>query len=130
MSHKTFDALGLITEDEAVTATASVAGVNIAGLNIGDAAYHAVLNAGDVTGTVDGSNYYTLQLEVSDLVGGTYYPVGNAATLAATADSYEAGFTAKQINDLIDGAEFFRVTATQVGTTATAVTYTAFLSRV
>jgi len=130
MANKTFDELGLIVEDETVTATASVAGVEIEGLNIGSASYLAVVNAGATTGTVDGSNYYTVKLEVSDLVGGTYYQVGNQVPSIAEANGYQIGFTSEQIEAIVAGAKFFRITAEQVGTSATEVTYTAFLSRI
>lgn len=130
--NKTYDVSGLIVAAQAVTTTASCTGANIVGL-IGSDQYVAVLNHGVTTGTVDGSNYYTLQLEASDLVGGTYFPIGNAVKLPATAGQFQIGFTAEQLADAVTasgGADFFRVTATKVGTTATAVTYTAFLSKI
>lgn len=130
MANKTFDLLGLIVEDEAVTVTASCTGAGIDGLNIGSASYVAVINNGVVTGTVDAGNYYSLQVEVSDAVGGTYVPVGEVIVLPATAGQHQIGFTSEQIEGLVTGADFFRVTATKVGTTATAVTYTAFVSKV
>ena len=130
MANLTYDALGLIVENEVVSVTASCTGAEIAGLNIGSAQYFAVINTNTPTGTVDGSNYYSLQVEVSDLVAGTYVAVGNPVVTPATASQTQVGFTSEQINDLVDGADFFRVTATKVGTTATAVTYTAFISRV
>lgn len=130
MSNKTFDELGLIAEDEAVSVTASCTGVAISGLNIGSDSAMAVINTSVTTGTVDGSNYYTLQLETSDAVAGTYVAVGNAIVLPATAGQYQVGFTTEQLAGLEADAGFFRVTATKTGTTATAVTYTAFLSKV
>lgn len=130
MANRIFDALGLITEDEVVSVTASCTGFNIVGLNIGDASYVAVINTNAPTGTVDGSNYYSLQLEVSDAIAGTYVAVGNPVVSPVAASSAQVGFTAEQINLLVDGADFFRVTATKVGTTATAVTYTAFVSKI
>lgn len=130
MANKTFDLLGLIVEDEVVSVTASSTGANIVGLNIGDASYVAVINTNAPTGTVDGSNNYSLQLEVSDLVGGTYVAVGNPVVTPATAAQHQVGFTAAQIEEAVTGADFFRVTATKVGTTATAVTYTAFVSKI
>lgn len=129
MSNKTFDELGLIVEDQAVTTTASTTGANIVGLNLGDAAYHAVIDATDSLGTFDGSNNYTVALEASDSVGGTYVQVGNTVTVLA-AGKFEIGFTAKQLNDLVTDADFFRLTVTKVGTTATGVTVTGFISRV
>ena len=130
MSNKTFDILGLITEDEVVSVTASCTGFEITGLNLGDASYVARIDTNAPTGTVDGSNYYSLQLEVSDLVGGTYVAVGNPVVTPVAAQSTQVGFTAAQIELLVTGADFFRVTATKVGTTATAVTYTAFITKI
>ncbi len=130
MANKTFDLLGLIVEDEVVGATASCTGANIDGLALGNASYVAVINHGDVTGTVDGANYYTLQVEVSDAVGGTYVAIGEVIVLGATAAQLQVGFTSEQLERLTSGADYFRVTATKEGTTATAVTYTAFVSKV
>ena len=130
MANKTFDLLGLIVEDEAVTVTASCAGANIVGLNLGSTNYVAVINNSVVTGTVDGSNYYLLQVEVSDALAGTYVPIGEAIALPATAGQSQIGFTSEQLERLTTGADYFRVTATKTGTTATAVTYTAFVSKV
>lgn len=130
MANKTLDSLGLITEAEAVTVTASCTGANIVGLNIGSANYVAVINTNAPTGTVDGSNYYSLQLEASDAVGGTYVAVGNPVVTPATASQAQVGFTSEQLAGLNSDSAFFRVTATKVGTTATAVTYTAFISKV
>lgn len=130
MANKTFDLLGLIVEDEVVGATATSTGANIVGLNIGSANYVAVINTSAVTGTVDGSNYYTVQLKASDAVGGTYYPVGNSFVLPATALQTQIGFTSEQLESIITGADYFAVTVTKTGTTATAVTYTAFISKV
>jgi hypothetical protein len=129
MTHKTFDEYGLIVEDEAVTTTASCTGINMVGLNVGTADYRAIIDTSATTGTVDGSNYYTLAVEVSDAVGGTYSQVG-IVTAAATAGQFVIGFASEQIEGLITGADFFRVTVTKVGTTATAITYTAYLSRI
>jgi len=130
MANKTFDSLGLIAEDEVVGATASCTGVNIVGQNIGSANYVVVINNSVVTGTVDGANYYTLQVEVSDEVAGTYVSLGELITLPATAGQSQIGFTSEQLERLTTGADYFRVTATKEGTTATAVTYTAFVSKV
>ena len=130
MANKTFDSLGLIVEDEAVTTTATCTGAEISGLNIGSASYVAVINSGDVTGTVDESNYYTVQLKASDAVDGTYYEVGDAKVLSATAEQTQIGFTSEQLNGIIADAAFFAVTVTKTGTTATACSYTAFVSKV
>lgn len=130
MANKTYDTLGLIVANEDVTATATCTGANIVGLNIGSASYVAIINTSGVTGTVDSSNYYTVQLKASDAVRGTYHAVGNPIVLPATAGQYQVGFTSEQLNDIISGADYFAVTVTKTGTTATAVTYTAFISKV
>lgn len=130
MANKTYDLLLELADDVAVTATASTTGKNIVGLNIGSASYVAVIKNSAVTGTVDGSNYYTCKLEVSDAVGGTYVQVGNTVTFAATAGGTQIGFTSEQIEDLVSGADYFRITTTKVGTTATAVTVSAFISKI
>ena len=127
---KTFDEDALIAEDEVVGSTASCTGVNIDGLSVGTKAYVALIDTTVTTGTVDGSNYYTLQLEGSDAVGGTYYSIGNPIVLPATAGSYQVAFTSEQLNDIIADADYFRVTATKTGSTATAVTYTAQINLV
>ena len=81
-------------------------------------------------GTVDGSNYYTCKLEVCDTdTTANYVQVGNTVTFAATAGSTQIGFTSEQINDLVSGADYFRITVTKVGTTATGVSVSAFLSK-
>ena len=130
MANKTFDLLGLIVEDEVVSVTASCTGANIDGLALGDASYVAVINTNAPTGTVDGSNHYSLQLEASDAVGGTYVAVGNPVVTPVAASQAQVGFTAAQLEGLVASADFFRVTATKVGTTATAVTYTSYISKI
>ena len=129
MSYKTFDELGKIAESEAVTATASSTGVNIEGLSIGSASYVAAVNIEAEAGTFDASNKYTIAVQASDAIGGTYVTVGNLATVLG-AGKHEIGFTSEQLNSLVTGANYFRVTATKVGSTATGITYTAFISKV
>jgi hypothetical protein len=128
--YKIVDENCLLGEDVAVTTTASSTGVNINGLAVGEASYVAIVNTGACTGTVDGSNYYTIALQASDAVGGTYVTVGNTVTLPATAATFEIGFTSAQLNGLVSGADYFRITCTKVGTTATATSWTAFISKV
>jgi len=119
----------VIAEGEAVTVTASCTGVNIEGVNVGENEIVALITSGAVTGTVDGSNYYSLQLEASDALAGTYVAVGNPVVAPAAGGRAQVGFTSEQLNELVPDADHFRVTATKVGTTATAVTYTAQLTK-
>jgi len=128
MANKTFDLLGLIVEDEAVTATASCTGAEIKGLNLGSASYMAVINTSDLAGAFDADHNYALSLEVCDTLGGTYETIGAVEFLAA--EQAQIGFTSEQIERAVAGASFFRITATKVGTNATGITYTAFISKV
>lgn len=130
MANKTYDLLLELAKNVAVTSTASTTGVNIKGLNIGSASYVAVISNSAVTGTVDASNYYSCRLEASDTVAGTYVQVGQGVNLPATAKSTQIGFTSEQISSLVSGANFFRITTAKVGTTATGVSVSAFLSRI
>jgi len=128
MANKTFDLLGLITEGEVVTTTASCTGAEIVGLNLGSASYVVVVNTSDLVGTFDADHNYALSLEVCDTLGGTYETIGAVEFLAA--EQAQIGFTSEQIERSVTGAKFFRITATKVGTNATGITYTAFVSKV
>ena len=129
MANKTFDLLGLITEGEVVTVTASCTGANIDGLALGSASYVAVINTSALLGTPSGTDHYSLQVEVSDAVGGTYVAVGNPV-IFEEAGQAQVGFTSEQVERIVSGADYFRVTATKVNTAATGITYTAFVSKV
>lgn len=128
MANKTYDLLLELAKDVAVTSTASTTGVNIKGLNIGSASYVAVISNSAVTGTVDAANYYHCKLEASDTVAGTYIQVASVI-FPATARSAQIGLTSEQLSR-VSGAEYFRITVTKAGTTATGVTVSAFLSRI
>ena len=130
MANKTYDLLLEVAKNVAVTSTASTTGVNIKGLNVGSASYVAVISNSAVTGTVDASNYYHCKLEASNTVAGTYVQVGQGVNFPATAGSIQIGFTSEQINYRVSGAKYFRITVTKVGTTATGVTVSAFLSKI
>ena len=130
MANKTYDLLLELAKNVAVTSTASTTAVNIKGLNIGSASYVAVISNSAVTGTVDGSNYYVCTLVASNTVSGTYVQVGQGVLFPATAGSIQIGFTSEQLNSLVSGAEYFKITVAKLGTTATGVTVSAFLSRI
>jgi len=124
MAQRTFDANTEVVDIDGVTptATTSTTGVNINGLAVGDKTYLAIFNVSAIAGTVDGSNYWKLQLECSDALGGTYAVVGDVLSITA-AGVYEIAFHSEQLNNVTAAADYFRVTATLVGTTATSVTY-------
>ena len=124
---KLIDDLTVVTASVAVTTTASTTGVNIVGLGFGEETYACNFNVSSITGTADASNYHALQLEVSDTLGGTYYPVGNPVRPLAIGN-YNIAFSAEQISAQIASPAYFRVTATKTGTTATGITYGAYLT--
>ena len=130
MANKTYDLLLELAKNVAVTSSASTTGVNIKGLNIGSASYVAVISNSAVAGPVDASIQYTCKLEASDTVAGTYVQVGPTVIFNATAGSTQIGFTSEQLNSRVSGANFFRITIVKVGTTATGVTVSAFLSKI
>lgn len=125
---KLLDELLRVTAAVTPTSTTSTVGLGIDGLAVGEFSYAAIFNVSAIAGTVDGSNNWILQLEVSDAVGGTYAPVGNPITVLEAGD-YTVGLTSEQVNFATADADFFRVTATLVGTTATSVTYGCYLSK-
>lgn len=114
--------LSVVASATAITATDVSTGVNIAGLDLGEKAYGAEFGVSIVAGTADASNNFSLQLEVSDTVGGTYHAVGNPVVPLASG-AFVIAFSSEQLADLISPASFFRVTATKTGTTNTGITY-------
>jgi len=124
MAQRTYDANTEIVDIDgvSVSATTSSTGVNINGTNVGDMTYLALFNVSVASGTIDASNYFTLQLEVSDAVGGTYVAVGGPVTVTSTG-VFEVAVHSEEIEKAITSADYFRVTATKTGTTATDITY-------
>ena len=129
MANRTFDAGSEIVDIDgvAIAATTSSTGVNIDGTAIGDKTYLALFNVSVAGGTIDGSNYFKLQLEVSATLGGSYVAVGGPVTVTGTG-VFEAAMHSEEIAKATAAADFFRVTATKVGSTATGITYGCHLS--
>ena len=73
------------------------------------------INHSAITG-VDGSNYWTLTVEVSDVVGGTYTTVSKSLTLGATAATIDVPLFGPDIERLDADADYIRITATKTGT--------------
>ena len=137
---RTFDAnLEVLDVDGvSITATGAQTAATVESL-IGDAGYVAVLQIISNTGTVDGSNYFTLGLEVSS-DGTNYYAVGNTidtwdaalATPAAQTGNFEIAFTGNQVIEAAAGLAptHARITATKTGTTQTAVSAGCYIAKV
>ncbi|MEL7494634.1 MAG: hypothetical protein AAGJ95_11825 [Cyanobacteria bacterium J06554_11] len=110
----------------AESTTASETGIAFAGRDIDLA--KVVVDHAAIGGTVDGSNYWTVSVEISDVVGGTYTEVATTGALAATAATIELPLSGK-LNEYKDtDSAFIRVTATETGTTAGDLTYGAYIS--
>lgn len=111
--------------DGAESATASETGVELA-VRYFDTA-KVVIDHTAIGGTVDGSNYWVVSVEISDLVGGTYTEVINTGNLTATASKIELPLSGL-LNTYKDAdSAFIRVTATETGTTAGNLTYGAYV---
>lgn len=122
---KLYDENAVVSATTAVTTTASTTGVNIAGLAVGEETYAANITISSLVGTVDGSNYHSVQLESSATLGGTYTPVGNPILTTSGAKQYNIAFSSEQ---LAVNSAYFRLTTTKVGTTATGVSVACYLT--
>lgn len=110
----------------ALTTTASETGVAFDVLSIDTA--KVVVHHAAIGGTVDASNYWTISVEVSDLVGGTYTEIATSQPLGADANNVEIPISGALAEQLDSDAAFIRVTATETGTTAGNLTYGAYVS--
>jgi hypothetical protein len=109
-------------------ATADATGVNITSLAEGDENVDIIYNVSAATGTIDGSNYIEVEMQAS-ADDATYYPVKGSLAKVTETGAILATVNLREIADAIADADYFRVTATQTGTTATAVTLEAYFTR-
>jgi len=122
---KLYDDNAVVLAATAITTTASSTGVNIAGLAVGEETYAANITISALVGTVDASNYHSIQLESSATLGGTYTPVGNPILTTSGAKMYNIAFSSEQ---LAASSAYWRITGTKTGTTATSVTVACYLT--
>jgi len=108
--------------------TADATGVNITSLKDGDEKIDVLYAVSAAAGTIDASNYITVEVQAS-ADDATYYPVLGTQAKVTETGTIIGAFNLREIQDLIADADYFRVTATQTGTTATAVTLEAYFSR-
>ena len=112
--------------------TANTTAVQITSIKSGDLDLGLMINIESLTGTHDASNYIALQLQVS-ADNSTFDIVENIIlNTSDDADTNVSGanlipFNTRQIADVIAGAEYFRIYATRVGTTGTAVVFSAHI---
>lgn len=123
-----FDALLELRDYDAaaLSATASETGV---ALEVRDEdVFKVVVHHAAIGGTVDGSNFWTVSVEVSDTQGGTYTEVASTGALGAAALDIELAISGKDVNRLDADSDWIRVTATETGTTAGDLTYGAYVT--
>lgn len=112
-------------EDGAEAATVSEAGISFP-VNA-EPEFGVAVAVSSVSGTTDGSNYWTISVEVSDVVGGTYTEVGSYQASGTEESPVKLAFTRSQVMAIDNDAKWVRVTATKTGTSATDITYGAWI---
>jgi len=111
--------------DGAESATAAETGIELA-VRYFDLA-KVVIDHAAIGGTVDGSNYWVISVQISDVVGGTYTEVVTTGILGAAAAKIELPLSGL-LNTYKDAdSAFIRVVATETGTTAGNLTYGAYI---
>jgi hypothetical protein len=86
-----------------------------------------VIDHAAIGGDVDGSNYWVINVQVSDLVGGTYTTVATTGILGTAAAKIEIPLSGKFNEYADDDSAFIRVQADETGTTAGNLTYGAYV---
>lgn len=129
LNNRPIDAELQVAASTAVTTTASTTAVNITSIGCGEEDLGLLLNITVATGTFDASNHYTVELLASETSGGTYYTVTNDIVMAV--GSKLIAFNTRQVVAAVgtNNAAYYKLTVTKVGTTATALTLSAQVTR-
>lgn len=88
--------------------------------------FRVCISISAVAGTTDGSNYWTINVQVSDALAGTYTTIGTLQA-SGSAEKADLAFTRSQIESLDADAAYIRTSLTETGTTATSITYGAWV---
>lgn len=125
--NRTPDTELLVAASTAVTTTASTTAVNITSIGAGEEDLGLMLNVTVATGTFDASNHYTVELLASETSGGTYYTVTN--DIVNVVGAKLVAFNTRQVVAAVGStsAAYYKLTVTKVGTTATALTLSAYI---
>ena len=107
--------------------TADATGVAITSISGGDGVVEVIFNVSAAAGTIDSSNYVEVELQVS-ADDSTYYGVSESKVKVTETGAIVVAVERKSIDELVADVAYFRVTATQTGTTATAVTLDAYFA--
>lgn len=111
--------------DTAESATASEPAVEFAARSTDK--FKVAIEYADIGGTVDASNSWAISVEVSDTAAGTFTEVANSGALPASGPA-EVTVSGLQIENLDADAAWIRVTATETGTTAGDLNYSAYIT--
>lgn len=79
------------------------------------------------TGWALGTAEWTVTVQASATLAGTYLPVGSVKLNGTTPTPQELALSGKEIEQIVPGAKFLRVSATKAGSVG-ALTYYAFVS--
>ena len=109
----------------ALSATGSSTGIEFAVRNFDLA--KVIIDHGAISGTLTpGTNFWTITVEVSNVVGGTYTPIISTGELTAVKSHIELPISGLLATYKDADAAFIRVTATKGGTIGT-LTYGAYI---
>jgi len=111
--------------------TANTTAVAIGSVGAGDEDLELIVNITALAGTHDASHYMTLTLEAGETSGGTFYDVKSIQLAEIATGVNKVAFNTQQIIDSVGSSDaaYYRIKATQTGTTATAITLDAYFSR-
>jgi hypothetical protein len=109
----------------ALSATGSSTGVELAVRKLDVA--KVIIDHGAISGTLTaGTNFWTIAVAVSDVVGGTYTTIATTGELTATASEIELPISGLLATYKDADSAFIRVTATKGGTIGN-LTYGAYI---
>jgi hypothetical protein len=123
------DALTVLRDYTAAAASATTNGTPIEYPFTAEESVKVIINQAAYSGYSAGSVSWTLSLQVSNAVGGTYVEVASIApTVAAGAalNGQEVFLSGEQINKVVAGARFLRIVATKLSTAGN-LTFGAYL---
>lgn len=123
-----FDALLELRDYDATAASTTTSETGVAFESRKTDVFKVVVHHAAIGGTVDGSNYWTISVEVSDVQGGTYTEVASTGALAAASAQIELAISGVNVERLDADADWIRVTATETGSTAGNLTYGAYIT--
>lgn len=122
-----FDKATELRNYSAAAVTGDTNGTGIEYYSLLEISFRVIVKWAAIGGTVDGSNFWTINVQVSDTLGGTYVTIGSHV-LPAAAGEVPLSFTGKYVESKLSNAKFIRVQADETGTTAGDLTYGAFIA--